>query len=242
MACVWPWGAAGLSGRDAMSEPLKYPVPWDLVFGLTPHIRHSRPRHLGDFTARIVARMRPEPAFSGLEHLPADPRFVLAANHFQRKGLWILHSAAVLTQAVARRYPLPDPPVRWIVTANWPPVRLFGRTVASPGDWLLPRVAAALHCYPVPFSGANALLAAKTLRRLLRDESAIDGPIGLFPEGSAGHADMIGSALPGISRLLMSLNRPVIPARIREEGARLHVRFGAALPPDSDVMAVIRAL
>ena len=103
-----------------MSELVSYPVPWDLVFGLTDHIRRGTRRDLNDFTARVVARMDPPPVIEGLEHLPADPRFVLAANHYQRKGLWILHPASVLTQAVVRKYGPLDPPVRWLVTANWP--------------------------------------------------------------------------------------------------------------------------
>ena len=225
-----------------MSEPVAYPVPWDLVFGLTGYIRRGARRDLADFTARVVARMQPPPVTEGLEHLPEDPRFVLAANHYQRKGLWILHPASVLTQAVVRRYGTLDPPVRWLVTANWPPWRLGPLSFRSPGDLLLPRVAHALWCYPVSFHGANPAFTARSLRRLLRELPGIGCPIGIFPEGVAGVAGRLGPALPGVDRLLRRIGRPVVPAWISERDARLVVRFGAAVPAGEDVMAAIAGL
>lgn len=225
-----------------MSEPVSYPVPWDLVFGLSGHIRRGTRRDLADFTARVVARMNPPPRIEGLEHLPADPRFVLAANHYQRKGLWILHPASVLTQAVVQRYGPLEPPVRWLVTANWPRWRLGPLSFRSPGDLLLPRVAHALWAYPVSFHGADPAFTARSLRRLLRELPAIGCPIGIFPEGVAGVAGRIGPALPGVDRLLKRIARPVVPARIGEEAGRLVVRFGPPLGPEADVMQAIAAL
>lgn len=224
-----------------MSDPPNYAVPWDLLAGLTHNLRTGEPRNINDFTAAIVQRMRNAPLIEGLEHLPADPRFILAANHYQRKGLWILHTAAALTQAVAAHYRLPDPPVRWLVTANWPRWRFLGLSIPSPGDVLLPRVAAALQCYPVPFAGADPAMTAATFRRMRRDLPGIAGAIGIFPEGAAATADRIGEALPGVTRLLAHLRRPVVPARLSEEGGRLIIRFGSVVQPDL-VMAAIRRL
>jgi len=225
-----------------VSELVSYPVPWDLVFGLTDHIRRGTRRDLNDFTARVVARMNPPPVIEGLEHLPDDPRFVLAANHYQRKGLWILHPASVLTQAVVRKYGPLDPPVRWLVTANWPRWRLGPFSFRSPGDLLLPRVAHALWAYPVSFQGANPAFTAASLRTLLRELPSLLCPIGIFPEGVAGVAGRIGPALPGIDRLVRRIGRPVVPSRISERAGRLIVRFGPPLPPETDVMAVIAAM
>lgn len=222
-----------------MSERVSYPVPWDLVFGLTGHIRRGTRRDLNDFTAHVVARMQPPPLVEGLEHLPDDPRFVLAANHYQRKGLWILHPASVLTQAVVARYGPLDPPLRWLVTANWPRWRFGPLSFRSPGDLVLPRVAHALWCFPVSFHGANPAFSARTIRQLLRELPAIACPIGLFPEGVAGVAGTLGPALPGIDRLLRRVGRPVVPALIGEHSGRLVVRFAAPVPPESDVMSAI---
>lgn len=225
-----------------MSEPVSYPVPWDLVFGLTGHIRRGARRDLNDFTAQVVARMQPPPVVEGLEHLPDDARFVLAANHYQRKGLWILHPASVLTQAVVQKYGPLEPPVRWLVTANWPRWRFGPFSFRSPGDLLLPRVAHALWAYPVSFHGANPAFTARSLRLLLRELPGLGCPIGIFPEGVAGAAGRIGSALPGIDRLLRLIGRPVAPALISERQGRLVVRFGPPAAPDGDVMRAIRNL
>lgn len=225
-----------------MSERVSYPVPWDLVFGLTPHIRRGTRRDLADFTARVVARMQPPPLVGGLENLPADPRFVLAANHYQRKGLWILHPASVLTQAIVQRYGPLNPPVRWLVTANWPRWRIGPLSFRSPGDLLLPRVAHALWAFPVSFQGSDPLFTALSLRRLLEELPETDCPIGIFPEGVAGTAGRIGPALPGVGRLLRRIGRPVVPALIVEQSGRLTVRFGLPVPPEADVMQAIASL
>ncbi len=215
-----------------MNKPIQYAVPWDLVFGLTPHIWHGTKRSVDDFSAAVVARMRPEPEISGWEHLPADPRFLLVANHYQRKGLWILHSASVLTQAIRRHYGPGDPPVRWVVTANWPPIRIGPWKFPSPGDRLLPRVADALSCYAVSFAHANPGFTARSLRRILREAPGLTRPIGLFPEGVAGVAGVLTDPLPGVDRLMAHLGRggmPAVPAGISEAG-RFVIRFGAAVP------------
>lgn len=225
-----------------MSEPVSYPAPWDLVFGLTPHIRRGTRRDLADFTAQVVARMQPPPVIEGLENLPEDPRFVLAANHYQRKGLWILHPASVLTQAVVLEYGALNPPVRWLVTANWPRWRFGPFSFRSPGDLILPRVAHVLWAYPVSFHGTDPAFTARSLRVLLRELPEIPCPIGIFPEGVAGVAGKIGPALPGIERLLRLLRRPVVPALIGERDSRLVVRFGPPVPPDADVMDAITRL
>lgn len=216
-----------------MPEPIRYPVPWDLVFGLAPYIRRRTVRSVDDFSKRIVERMEPEPLVEGWEHLPANPRFLLVANHYQRKGLWILHPAAVLTQAVRRHYGPGDPPVRWIVTANWPPVRIGSYRFPSPGDWLLPKVAHALACYPVSFVRNNPGFTATSLRQIIRDAPRLDRPIGLFPEGAAGVAGGLTEPLPGVDRLIAHLARldlPVQPAAISENG-RFLIHFGRTISP-----------
>lgn len=211
---------------------IQYPVPWKAVIGLTPHIMHGTEESVDRFSAGIVARMDPPPLILGREHLPDHPRFLLVANHYQRKGLWILHTGAVLTQAIRQQYGPGDPPVRWIVTANWPPVRVGRLRIPSPGDVLLPRVAHALCSYPVSFAGANPAFTAQSLRRILRDARTAARPIGLFPEGVAGVAGALTPPLPGVERLIAHLAKagmPAVPAGVSESG-RFVIRFGPAVP------------
>jgi 1-acyl-sn-glycerol-3-phosphate acyltransferase len=224
----------------AADKTLSYPVPWKLVLGLGPNIAKKTQTSVDAFSAGICAVMNPAPVVTGFEELPASARFVLVANHFQRKGLWILHPAAVLTQAIRQHYgpgdlySAGDPPVRWMVTANWPRVKIGPWSFASPGDWLLPRVAHALACYPVSFVGSNQGFTARSLRRILREVPRASRPLGIFPEGVAGSAAQLTRPLPGIDRLISHLAKsglPVQPAGVSENG-RLIVRFGRTVSPE----------
>lgn len=224
---------------NATASRLSYPVPWKLIFGLGPDILNGTQTSVDAFSAGICAVLDPPPLITGLEQLPLSPRFVLVANHFQRKGIWILHPASVLTQAI-RQYYGPgdsqnpgDPPVRWMVTANWPRVRLGPLSFASPGDWLLPRVAHTLACYPVSFAGLNQGFTARSIRRILREAPRANRPLGIFPEGVAGAAGKLTQPLPGVERLIAHLAKaglPVQPAAISESG-RLVVHFGKTVSP-----------
>jgi 1-acyl-sn-glycerol-3-phosphate acyltransferase len=188
----------------------------------------------------------------GLENLPLSPRFVLAANHYQRPGLWIMHAAAVLTQAIRQHYGPEDPPVRWMVTANWPPIAIGPWRVRSPGDILLPRVADALACYPVSFARTNPLYSARSLRRILREAPLLRRPIGIFPEGVAGIAGELTEPIPGVERLLVHLAKQGLPAQpvgISESEGRLRVRFGTTIgcsdllvQPDAAAKLVMRQI
>jgi len=215
-----------------MSELVSYPIPWDLVFGLWPNMLHRRPTSVDEFSAGICARIQPEPIISGWENLPKSARFVLAANHYQRPGLWIMHAASVVTQAIRKHYGPGDPPVRWMVTANWPALKLGPLRFRSPGDILLPRVADALACYPVSFVGANPAYTARSLRRILREAAHWNRPLGIFPEGVAGTAGKLTEPIPGVDRLLAHLAKHGLPVQavgISEGQGRLVVRFGKTI-------------
>lgn len=225
---------------EPAAMPLTYPVPWKLVLGLGPHVVNRTQTSVDGFSAGICALMNPPPLVRGCEELPESARFVLVANHFQRKGIWILHPAAVLTQAIRKHYGpcdpnIPgDPPVRWLVTANWPRLRIGPLSFASPGDLLLPRVAHALACYPVSFAGSNQAFTARSIRRILREAPHANRPLGIFPEGVAGAAGKLTPPLPGVDRLIAHLAKaglPVQPAAI-SEADRLIVRFGKTISPE----------
>ena len=215
-------------------SPIQYPVPWDQVYSLWPHIVHGTRRNVDDFSGSIMRRMEPGPLFLDIENWPEDPRFLLVANHYQRQGLWIVHVASVITQAVADRYGRAiDPPVHWVVTANWPPVRVGPWTLPNPGDWLLPRVAHALSCFPVSFAGANPAYTAGTIKRILKASETIERPIGLFPEGVAGTAGQLNPPLAGVDRFIALLAKrgwPALPVAASEDG-RFVIRIGQLVPP-----------
>lgn len=210
---------------------LQYGAPWGAIYRMWPAIASGARYSVDVFSREVVRQMQPPPRCEGVENIPFHPRFMICANHYQRKGMWILHPASAITQAVRARRGPSEAPLRWVVTANWPKWQVGPWRVPNPGDWLLPRVAHALHCYPVSFAGANPAYTARSLRRLLQDARNLSAPIGLFPEGVAGAAGRIGEALPGVDRLIRLLARqgvPVLPVRIWEED-RLVLRFGTMI-------------
>jgi len=216
-------------------------VPWKLIFGLGPHIVHRTPTSVDAFTSEICKSITPAPVIEGVENLPDNPAFVLAANHYQRKGLWILFPAAIMTQIIRQRYGPGDPPVRWMVTANWPRIKLGPLSFPSPGDILLPRVADALACYPVSFAGSNQAFTARSIRRILRDAPKSNRPLGIFPEGVGGSAGVFSNPIPGVDRLLAHLAKggmPVVPVCISEAQGQLIFRIGPLIP----ISALITAL
>jgi len=215
-------------------------IPWKLIFGLGPNIVHRTPTSVDSFTSEICQGITPQPVIEGVENLPDNPTFVLAANHYQRKGLWILFPAAVMTQIIRQRYGPGDPPVRWMVTANWPRIKLGPLSFPSPGDILLPRVADALACYPVSFAGSNQAYTARSIRKILRDAPKANRPLGIFPEGVGGSAGVFSKPIPGVERLLSHLAKsgmPVVPVCISEAQGRLIFRMGPLIPTATLVKA-----
>ena len=213
--------------------PQSHPVPWKQVLALTRHIRDGSLAPMGRLYADIASRLVPVPEIVGEDRLPAQSRFLLVANHYQRPGLWIAYPAALIADVISRHYRIPDLPVRWLVTANWPRWRLGPWRFPSPGDWLLPRVAAATGCFSIPFAGSDPMHTARSLRRLLREVATSPCPIGLFPEGVAGQAGRPAPPLPGVDRLIRRLagtGLPAVPVHIDEIDGRLSVSFLETVP------------
>lgn len=219
--------------------PKHYPFPWAFLRSVFPHIPRGSRLSQDAASATIVRYLDPEPIIEGFERIPLDPRFVVVANLYQRKRLWIGYAGAVITRVMRIRFGGSDPAMRWVVTANWPPLRIGSMRVPSPCDVLLPRVAHALWCYNVPFAGPNPGQTERSIRAVVRDAPRGNCPIGLFPEGVTRAAGRIGPPLPGTGRLIDMLARvgyPLLPVRVYETD-RLTIRFGCPVPPSTVLAA-----
>lgn len=122
----------------------------------------------------------------GLEHLPADGPYIVAANHHNYLDGVVL--AAVLPR-----------PVAFLVMP-----RVWRATPLHP---LLHR-----HIGSIPLSLAGADVGA--LRRALR--ALADGRVvGIFPEGPFSVAGRLERGLPGVGLLALRARVPVVPAGIQ---------------------------
>jgi 1-acyl-sn-glycerol-3-phosphate acyltransferase len=186
-----------------------------LFLELTTSLLRGEPRSLLADTLRMVDALPAPPRIYGQEYVPAGP-FVLVANHYQRRDLWIGWAGSLLIQAVGRS-------VHWLTLRE---SRFRGRELPLTRG-LFTRVARTYGFIPLPADlrdHAGQALAIRRAVRLLRTGEVL----GLFPEGQRGSAGTVSPALPGTPRLACLLSRyaPLLPAAVWEGGGRLHASIG----------------
>lgn len=213
-----------------------YPFPWDLFLALARDLPAGR-RSLRADSARLLERIDPPPAVTGVERVPCTGAVVIAANHYQRRGLWIGWPGVVATVAVAGRR-TEDIPVHWLATGG---LRLFqaaDRGPVVPGTrWIFRRVASIYGMTPLPPD--RPVARAHALRSWLR-HAEHGHVLGLFPEGLAGrHAGLRRpeQGFPRLCRILADRSVPVVPLGCYEHRRVLHLDFGQALPARPELSA-----
>jgi hypothetical protein len=169
--------------------------------------------------------MAPPPLVEGVQSIGARGALVIAANHYQRRGLWIGWPGAVITQAVAEARPGPWP-VHWLVTGGLRFGQTWGRGAEIPGAArILRRVARTYRMGALPLGGVVSR--ASALREWLgwAEKGEV---LGMFPEGLAGNSKGIRTPEAGfdsLCRILSRRNVPLLPTAIFECQDRLHVSF-----------------
>ena len=207
----------------ARLEPLHPHIAWRRFPGLARDLVQRRPR---SFLADCQAMLKQvDVTWVDGENVPTTGPFCLVANHYQRPGLWIGWTGALVSVAVAERRGGEVP--RWLVLGDLP-IQLGRWRFSLPGAaWAFERVATVWGL--VPMTGfENAVNRAHSLRRLLGLLRAGEGA-GFFPEGASGTAARLGPALPGTGRFLRLLARrgvAIIPVGVREADGKLVARFG----------------
>jgi len=227
-----------------------YPFPWDRFLGLAMNLPTGH-RSLPADCASMVDRITPAPVLHGEQNIPDRGPVVLAANHYQRAGLWIAWAGAIITDAVARRRG-DAPPLHWLVTGSLQFSQSQGRGPQIP--LARPLLEAVARCYQMaalPPRGSSGRAAA--MRCWLR-WAAEGEALGIFPEGTQGRADQLQQPEPGFDHLVRLLARramPVLPVGICERAGVMQVSFGnpipvSALPPEhspsDEVMRAIACL
>lgn len=225
----------------------RYPFPWDRFLGLAMNLRTGQ-RSLRADCASMVDRITPTPVLLGEHHIPGSGPVVLAANHYQRAGLWIAWPGAVITDAVARRRG-DDPPLHWLVTGGLQCSQSQERGPQVP--LARPLLEAVARCYQMaalPPRGSTGRAAA--VHRWL-EWAAKGEALGIFPEGTQGRADQLQRPESGFDHLVRLLARraiPVLPVGICELADAMQICFGepmavgASSPERSSADEVMRAI
>lgn len=206
----------------------EYPFPWDLFAGLVRDLPAGH-RDLGRDAAAMVSRMRPPPAVLGMEHIPTRGGVAVVINHYQRRGLWIGWTGAVVTAAMATRRGA-EPPIHWLVTGGLRLCQWRDQGPELPGARaIFGAVARAYGMAALPLTGDTERAGA--VHRWItwgRHGHAL----GIFPEGLEGKSAGLGPPAPGFDtlvRLLVAAGISILPCGIFEEGRRLRVSFGCPL-------------
>lgn len=222
--------------RPAGVPKLRYRFPPQWIYAMGRDVIFDKPRSFRADCALAVRSLPLPPLLDGLEHIPASGSFILVANHYQRRDLWIGWPGGLICDTLwcART----DLVCHWVVTDR---AVLDGATVRGTPA-LFARVARVwdmLLVTPPDARDADAEHARRhALRRCLRALDRSDGrPVCLciFPEGIAGSTTGLARATPGSGRSLLALaatGAPLLPAAVWEEpGGALHLRFGAPWQP-----------
>lgn len=215
---------------------LRYHFPLSWLIGMGRDMIAGRPRSFRQDCELAVRILPRRPTIEGIECIPAQGSFILVANHYQRRDLWIGWEGALLCHALWQVQPalachlittdratLDGATVRW---SRW----AFER-VARVWDFIL--------VTPPEARDANADQSRRhALRACLRKLKREDGrPVCLcvFPEGMSGSTRGLGAPTPGSGRSLLALAAtgiPLLPAAVWENGdGALCARFGQTWLP-----------
>ena len=211
------------NGKPAESYPLRF----SLILRFVWSTLRGRRRDLPADIAAALAVVRPPPAARNDHHVPATGPFVLALNHYERRGLKVFWSGCLASHAIAQRRAR-DKAVRWLMTSEWYNARLGPIPVpVLLWRWLFRRLGRVYGLVIVPRAAERGVGRAAALRTILNIVRGSEEPIGLFPE-AVGTGRLIQPP-PGLGSFLLLLSGhglPILPAGAFEEEGRLIVSFG----------------
>jgi hypothetical protein len=225
---------------EEQAAVVNYPFPWRTFARLSRDIATKRERSMLADGDSMWEKARITPELCGLDNIPTGGPMVIAANHYQRRGLWIAWPAALINSGIAdRRGGTPH----WLATGELQLFQWRNQGPTLPGSRrILGAVAATYGMVPLPLGDPSERAAAvHRWLRYLKDGEII----GIFPEGLHGRSDRLGDPEDGIDSLMKVLGRlavPVIPVGVFENGGRMVASFGDDCSASGSAKGLMRAI
>lgn len=203
-----------------------YRLPLLGLLRFAPYFLLARPRSFARDGRIVMAANRHPLRVDGIENVPRQGPFILAMNHYNRRGLRPQICAFIISAKVAE-VRLGQPELSWLFAGE------LERFIYAPlpvPRWLMRRMfrraARVYGLVAMPREWRSPLARAAALRRIARKlESA---PVGMTPE--AGGSGVLRPPPAGSGLLLLSLSRrgtPLLPVGVYEDDeGTLTVRFG----------------
>lgn len=227
------WQPKSLVPPPGYSYGPRYRPSWFHVLEGAVFILLGRPRSLARDALRAMTDAPLPPLIRGQDRVPETGGFVVAANHYERPGLWMAWPALLVSQLVQART---GGDVHWVVIQEWESLSVMGIPV--------PRAAVrmtferafrvyGLHAMAPPYATASARAASM---RAMAEAVRRGQVIGLMPEGDAGPTPELLEPREGVGAFLLLLRAPIIPVGLYEEGGRLVAEVGAQFelhPPEA---------
>ncbi|GAC1462723.1 MAG: hypothetical protein NVS2B16_02150 [Chloroflexota bacterium] len=186
----------------------------------------GKPRSLSHDTSLLLWNMPSAPLVRGLDNIPEDGPFVLAANHYERPRMWMVWPAVFIGHCVRLRT---GRDTRWIAIEEWDSFEIAGIHVSR--DLIrtvFQRVFRTWGILPMPRPDSSAAARARAIR--VATQEIKDGHvIGLMPEGDVGPTPELLEAREGAGTFLLlmaSAGARVLPVAIYEEAGRMVSHFG----------------
>lgn len=228
-----------MNWQDKLAEPPagyrygpSYRASWPSVIRGIIYILRGERRSLAHDALYAVADMPVPPMVRGEEHIPDGGPLVVAANHYERPGLWMAWPALFVSHLLQERT---GRDVRWLAIQEWESFSLFG--VAVPRDVIRAVFERAFGTYGIiamPPMDAPMAARAASMRATAREVRA-GAMVGLMPEATVGQTPELLEAREGVGTFLSLLTAGgarILPLGLYEEDDRLVAHFGEPLTLD----------